>query len=333
MKIFLFIIAILIYSDTSLKSQVSIQGKLYPDLLWGEGEEYPNDFALGGFTYHKDDFILTTGKLWQGNPPPSRGSFTFEGEEIRNSGEFNNQAVNLLLTFKSEDRIKAREMFQSGIKFDPRFFPFRYNYARLLEIEKEYEESIRQFEFAKNEIPDYFRTYIHIGILSEWTNETIYAIQNYKKAASLNQWDTQGLVLLAEHYMNTGLNNRAKQYLDKALSIEEGSPNARLGLARLEFQSGNFHKAYMIFSKTELFSPEGKEKNYDKKLHYYYAETASRVQDYETAEAEYSKILEYPNDPFFANFPFKVVERRRNIAKKFSDIKKSSLENADLDSQ
>ncbi len=307
-------------------AQVRIGERLYPDLLWGEGEEDPNDFPDGGMILHPEDFVIATGKLWKGAPPPQIGSFLFQGKEIQNSGKFNNKAVALLLTGKKEERFLAGEMLREGIKFDPRFFPFRYNLGRFYQIEKNYEEAIRQFEFAKAEIPEYYRTYIHLGRLSEITGEVYYAIQCYKNASQKNPYDTQSLVLLAEHYMDTGLPNRAKLYLEKALKIEEGSPDARLGLARLEYNAGNFFRAYSIFRKTELFTPEGKKKRYDKKFHFYFAETASRVQDYETAENQYSEIMKYPNDPFFTTFSYKVVERRRNIARRFSEIKRTSQE-------
>jgi hypothetical protein len=313
--------------SSTVFSQTRIQGKQYPDLLWGEGEEDPAQFGEGGFILHEQDFIQTTGKLWQGSPPPSQGRFLWKEEEITNSGEFNNRAMNLILTGVKADRDLAKDMLTTGIKFDPRFFPFRYNLGRLYQLNQEYEEALLEFEFAKKEIPEYYRTYIHIGTLSQTIGEIYYAIESYKKAAELNTYDTEAVVLLAEYYMETGLSNRAKLYLDRALKIEEGSPNARLGLARLEFQSQNYYRAYKILQDTELFSPEGVEKRYNKKFHFYFAETASRVQDYETATTEYNKILEYPTDPFFSTFSIKVLQRRRDIAKKFSDIKKSGLEN------
>lgn len=321
------IISILLIS-TNIYSQIRIQGKDYPDLLWGEGEEDPTQFGKGGFILHPQDFIQTTGRLWQGAPPPSQGSFTWNEEVITSSGEFNNRAMDLILTGVKEDQDLAKDMFLTGIKFDPRFFPFRYNLGRLYQMNQEYEDALIEFEFAKREIPEYYRTYIHIGTLSSTIGETYYAIESFKKAAERNPYDTEAVVLLAEYYMETGLSNRAKLYLDRALKIEEGSPNARLGLARLEFQAKNYYRAYKILLDTELFTPEGVEKRYNKKFHYYFAETASRVQDYETATVEYNKILKYPTDPFFSSFSIKVLQRRRDIAKKFSDIKKSGLENA-----
>lgn len=307
-------------------AQVKIGNQLYPDLLWGEGEEDPDDFPEGGLVMHPDDFVVATGKLWQGQPPRSMGSFEYEGKKITNSGIWNNMAVRKILERNPKEREEAKNMLLAGLNYDPHFFPFRYNLARIYMLENNYEEAIRHFEFAKGQVPSYYKTYIHLGRLSEITGEVYYAIQCYKKATELNPWDTQALILLAEHYMETGLKNRALLYLEKALEIEDGSPNARLGLARLEFQAKNFYRAYMIFRKTQLYTPEGKKKKYDKKFHYYFAETASRVQDYETAVREYNELLKYPLDPFFTTFSYKVLERRRDIALRFAEIKKTATQ-------
>jgi tetratricopeptide (TPR) repeat protein len=305
---------------------MSIGGKIYPDLLWGEDFGTDLDAGRGSLVRTRDDFILAAGPGFSGEPPPSMGSFPFESRTITNSGLFNNEIVRLLQTGKKSDRKKAEVMLKSGIQFDPRFFPFRYNYGRLLYLDQSYDLAIEHFEFAKSEIPAFFKTYIHLGNLYFLKNDSLTGVQNFRLAVERNPWDTEALVLLAEHFMDTGLRNRARQYLDKALEIEDGSPNARLGLARLEIQAGNHYRAYKILNETELYSPEGKIKLYDKKFHYYFAETASKVQDYEIASEEYDKMLSFPNDPFFGSFSYKVLQRRRDIAKRFADIKRTQLD-------
>jgi Tfp pilus assembly protein PilF len=326
MKAIVISFILLFFTNFNLFSQSMIDGKLYPDLLWGEGDETSSEFNNGGFIRIPEDFIITTGKLWQGEPPKSQGSFLFKEETIENSGIFNNRIVNLLLTGKKEDRENAELMFKSGINFDPRFFPFRYNYGRMLQLDRRYDEAITQFEFAKAEIPNFYKTYIHLGILSQLKNETNYALLSYKKSVELNPHNTEALVILADYYLEKGLRNRAKIYLNMALKIDEDSPNARLGLARLEINAGNHYRAYKILNDTQLTSPEGKTKDYDKKYHFYFAETASQVLDYETSENQYNVLLGFPNDPFFANFSYKVIQRRRDISKKFSEAKKTQLE-------
>ncbi|WP_108973232.1 tetratricopeptide repeat protein [Leptospira ryugenii] len=313
-----------------LFGQKQIGEKEYADLLWGKDEEFDlNQFPSGSFIYHSSDFILARGKAFQGEPPTSRGSFTFEGIEVKNCGDWNNETIQMVVTGKEKERALAKKRLQAGIRFDPQFFPFRYNLGRLHSIDYEYKEALIQFEYAKAEMPDYYKTYLHIGILSEITREAYYAVEHYKLAAKKNPYDTEALVRLSDHYLASGLKNRAFQYLTEASKIQETSPNVRLGFARLEMEKGNFHIAYKIFAKTSLTSQEGKPIPYDKKFHYYFAETASKVTDYETAEEEYTKMLSFPNDPFFATVSPKVIARRRDIAKKFAEAKKTQLDDSE----
>ena len=297
------------------------------DLIWGKDQEFDlNDFPDASIVRTSDDFFLAKGKLGKSNPPNSTASFVFEDKEIKNSGEFNNDTVAILESVEPKKVQLAKVRWIAGVKFDPTFFPFRYNLGRIYEIEKNYEKALIEFEHAKNEVPQYYRTYIHIGELSLILREPHYAVAQWKEAARLNPMDTTAFLLLAEYYLETGLNNRCKQYINLALKIDEESPNAKLALARLAFQSGNEFGAYKIFKRTRLESPEGKPKQYEKKFHYFYAETSSKLGDYEKAEEQYSILLKYPNDPFFSNFPIKVIERRRDIAKKFADVKRLQRE-------
>ncbi len=313
-----------------LVAQKQIGNQEYAEILWGKDEEFDtSDFPDGSFIYHTADFILARGKLYSGDPPPSTSEFLFEGKIIRNSGEWNNEAVQIALSGKEKDRNLAKRMLLAGVRFDPQFFPFRYNLGRLYSIDFQYKEALIHFEYAKAEMPDYFKTYLHIGILSEMTREVYYAVDHYKTAAKKNPYDTEALIRLSDHYITTGLKNRAFLYLNEASKIQETSPNVKLGYARIEMEKGNYHIAYKIFLRTSLSSQEGRPIPYDKKFHYYFAETASKVTDYEIAEREYNKMLSFPNDPFFASVSAKVIARRRDIAKKFAEAKRTQLDDKD----
>nr|WP_246057481.1 hypothetical protein [Leptospira gomenensis] len=314
--------------NTSVKGQILIGDQYYSGLLWGENEilspEFYND---GTFLRTEQDFILTAGRNWKGKPPASRGSFVFEGKEILNCGNFNNEAVLLLETGKEEERVKAVSMLESGSKFDPKFFPFRYNLGRAYHLEKKYQKSIIQFEYAASEIPEYYRTFIHLGTLYEIVREPINATILWRKAAALNRFHTEALLLLADHYIRTDLRNRALLYIKEAAKIDEQSPDARLGKARIELLSSKDLYAYRILKNTELVDDLGRKKQYNRKFHFFFAETASKVGDYVTAADQYEQLLKFPNDPFFSEFSYKVIERRRDLARRFAEIQSLEEEN------
>ncbi|EKR26792.1 hypothetical protein LEP1GSC087_3898 [Leptospira interrogans serovar Bataviae str. L1111] len=322
---FLFVFAL---THQTIEAQIQIGGQYYSGLLWGENEILsPEYYNNGSFLRTEQDFILTAGRNWKGDPPLSQGSFQFEGKEILNSGLFNNEAVSLLEKGKTEDRLKAITMLEEGIRFDPKFFPFRYNLGRAYHLEKKYQKSIIQLEYASSEIPEYYRTFIHLGTLYEIMREPINATILWKKAVSLNKFHTEALLLLADHYIRTDLRNRALIYIKEAAKIDEQSPDARLGRARIELLSSKDLYAYRIFKNTELVDDLGQKKQYNKKFHFYYAETASKVGDYVTAADQYEQLLKYPNDPFFSEFSYKVIERRRDLAQRFAEIKSLEEEN------
>ncbi|PJZ69110.1 hypothetical protein CH373_11690 [Leptospira perolatii] len=311
-----------IFSFGRLEAQFKIGGSEYSGALWGENELLdPIYYQKGSLLRSEQDFILAAGKTWQGEPPISQGAFQFEGKTISNCGNFNNEAVLLLQTADPVKRAIAIRMLEAGVKFDPAFFAFRYNLGRAYHIEKNYQKAILQFEYGAAEVPQYYRSYIHLGVLYELLNEQIQAVIYYKKAVERNEFQTEALVLLGEHYIKTDLRNRAQIYIKKALSVDEHSPDAKLGLARLEILSGRDYYAYKILRNTDLYDDMGKKRSYNKKFHFFFAETASKIGDYVTAAKEYDELLKFPNDPFFSEFSYKIIQRRRDLAQRFADIK------------
>lgn len=313
-----------------LSAQKKIGNSEYPEILWGKDQEFSQDeFPNGSFVYHKKDFIFARGKLFQGDPPPSRGSFQFQDQIVTNSGLWNNQIIEELLNQERPDFKKAIQKMEAGAHFDPHFFAFRYNLGRLYTMDLQFDKALAQFEFAKAEVPDYHRTYLHIAHLSERGKDLYYANLNYKEAYKKNPFYSEPLVRLADQALESGSKNKALIYLKKAMEIEEESPNVKLGFAKLEIEKGSHFVAYKIFTGTSLSTQDGKEKNYDKKFHYFFAETASKIGDYEKAEEEYSILLKFPTDPFFSSFSYKVIQRRRDIARKFAEAKRSQSEDSE----
>ncbi len=310
-----------------LPAQFKIGGKDYLGILWGENEFLdPEFYQDGSLLRSEQDFIIAAGRHFKGEPPASKSSFEYEGKTIGNCGSFNNEAVLLLQSADLKNRAKAISMLEAGMRYDPSFFAFRYNLGRAFHIEKNYQKAVLNFEYASAEVPQYYRTYIHLGVLYELLNEEIQAVLYYKKAVERNQFQTEALILLAEHYIRTDLKNRAQIYIKKALSIDANSPDAKLGLARLEIMGGRDYYAYKILRNTDLYDDQGQKRPYNKKFHFFFAETASKIGDYVTASKQYDELLKFPNDPFFSEFSLKIIERRRDLAKRFAEIKAADEE-------
>lgn len=313
----------------ALHSQKKIGDKEYPEILWGKDQEFSNDFPLGSFVSEPNDFILCRGQRFLGDPPNSSGSFEFQGEVVQNSGSWNNKAIQIVLEQGTNGWKEALLRLEAGVRYDPHFFPFRYNLGRVYTMLLDFDKAMIQFEYARNIIPDYYRTYLHLGMLSERAKEPVYAESNYKLAYKKNPFLTESLIRLADLSLRAGSRNQAFLYLKKAESISEESPDVQLGFAKLSLDRGNAFIAYKILKKTSLSTDDGKMKLYDKKFHFVFAEASSKIGDYEKAEEEYTKLLSFPNDPFFATTSYKVIQRRRDIAKKFSEAKRTQSDDSE----
>jgi tetratricopeptide (TPR) repeat protein len=86
-------------------------------------------------------------------------------------------------------------------------------------------------------------------------------------------------------------------------------PNALLGRAKLLFAKKKYLETIEEIKKIKVSS------EYDKTLHFYYAESAYRIADYKTAEEQYSILLKYPADKFFMTIPQNIIERKINLCR------------------
>lgn len=124
-KILFYFLFVFAFTDQTIEAQIQIGGQYYSGLLWGENEILsPEYYNNGSFLRTEQDFILTAGRNWKGDPPLSQGSFQFEGKEILNSGLFNNEAVSLLE--KGKPKIGSKRLLCSKKEFDSiqNFFHF-----------------------------------------------------------------------------------------------------------------------------------------------------------------------------------------------------------------
>lgn len=320
--LFILILSQNLYSQLEfnpVKKEELVQKSEPTSKIW-EDDEYPgNDYSLGSFKVSDDDFIVTTGQFFQGQPPSSRGSFVYKGQKITNSAIWNNETIQLLAT--KEKLNEAINRLEAGIKFDPHFFPFRYNLGRLYASADQKNKAIEEFDYAKLEMPDYYKTYIHLANLYHAnTSEELL-----KKAFALNQYNTQALLLLAEYSLNDNLLTRANSYLAEAQKIDPENPDVKLGLAEIKLKNKELEQAYAIFKNTNTVMVSGKFKSYNRKFHYHFGMTAYNLMDYTTAKDQFTILLKYPFDPFFNYIPYSSILKKLSDAENMSQIKNGKL--------
>lgn len=210
-----------------LQAETIIVGKEeYEGILWGEEESFDVE-KNGTFLKNENDFIICAGKAWKGESPKSLTVFKYGEEIIDNMGVFNNRAVKLIESGIPSNREAAEAMLNAGIQFDPVFFPFRYNLGRLYYLEQRIPESMSEFEKAKDRIPGFYRTYMHIafnykkvGKMNEWE----YYL---KKSHRLNPYSSEPILYLAEYYYREGFKRRAMETLKEGEKYHPYIPHFR----------------------------------------------------------------------------------------------------------
>ena len=57
--------------------------------------------------------------------------------------------------------------------------------------------------------------------------------------------------------------------------------------------------------------------DYDKALHYYYAESAYKLKDYQTAYDQYTALLRYRTDKFFLTNSLLLIQHKLDLCRRF----------------
>ena len=102
------------------------------------------------------------------------------------------------------------------------------------------------------------------------------------------------------------------RYYDAVLNVDPRFPNALLGKGKVLFYREQYYKAYQMLLMVDT------RQAYDKSLHFYLAECAYKLQDYKSAYAQYSKLLEFKSDRFFITTSLKLIEHKQELAKRFT---------------
>ena len=270
-------------------------------------DEYPIN-ELPGVTYslHKEDFLLAKGQGFQGNPPNSNVSFSFEGETIKNIGEFNNKIISLLLSNNDKDFELAKNMAEAGRSANPIYLPIRYNLGRIYSYEGKLKDSLREFSLARDIFPEYFRTHLHIGFIMEAMKNYREAEVSYKKAYRLVYLPEEPNFYLCSLSYKTG-EGTVFRNLSLKKPYEDLSFFGSLCLAEKELLRG---KKKSAFSFLKNLKPEKESLAIPGKYFFMLGELALDCSQKELAINSYKIILEKKYDPLFLIVNRKALERK-----------------------
>ena len=254
-------------------------------------ERPPSKEEPGGKLYSKGDLILC------------------EGES--EAALANNRAATMM---DAADFINAEKALSEDITHAPLFFAFRYNigicYIHLNKLDR----ALLHMEKAAGIFPEFYKTYIQIGYIfqRQWKDDV--AISYYRKALEKNPRANEVFVLIGDIYLDRNQMGMANRYYLASLELNPKNPNAQLGQAKIHFLRKEYYRAMTIIK----YIPLGGE--YDKSLHYYYAEGAYKLQDYQTAFTQYNTLLTFKSDKFFITNSVALIKHKIDLCGRFIEV-------------
>lgn len=230
------------------------------------------------------------------------------GDDI--AGRENNRAAELMLEGKWSE---ATEVLENGLLHAPLFFPYRYNTGICYLYLNKLDVSQMHFTKAVQLVPEYYRTYLQLGyIYGRWNKESV-ALDYFRKALKLHSRELNTYILMGDIYFNRNQLSTAKKYYEAALDLNHIFPNGLLGLAKIHFINEEYVKTIVLLKSVDLTG------EYDKALHYYYAESAFKTGDYKIAAREYENLLKFKTDRFFLINSELLIKHKLELAKRFTE--------------
>ncbi|HOP61783.1 MAG TPA: tetratricopeptide repeat protein [Spirochaetota bacterium] len=230
------------------------------------------------------------------------------GDDI--AGRENNKAAVLMQEGKWDE---AASILEKAIIHAPLFFPFRYNLGICLLYLNRLDLSLMHFTKAIHLVPGYYRTYLQVGyIYNRWGKES-EALRYFRKALKLNPRELNTYILMGDIHFDRKQLSTARKYYEAALSLNHTFPNGLLGLAKIHFINEEYVKAIVLIKSVDT------KEDYDKALHYYYAESSYKTGDYKTAAVQYEKLLQYKNDRFFLINSALLIKHKLELSRRFAE--------------
>lgn len=220
----------------------------------------------------------------------------------------NNRAASLM---EAGDFSGAADVLEAALMHAPLFFPYRYNLGMCRLYKSEFPSALLHLKKALHLVPEYSRTYIQIAYIYDRLGEVDTAIDYYRSALRRNPKELEALTLIGDLYFNRKQVETASQYYSRAIEVDHRYPNGLLGMAKIHFYRCEYFKAMVQIKSIDLSG------DYDKALHYYYAESAYKLKDYQTAYDQYTALLRYRTDKFFLTNSLLLIQHKLDLCRRF----------------
>ena len=207
---------------------------------------------------------------------------------------------------------EAKNRMEKALPKANLFFPLQYNLGLCYYHLNDRARARLHLEKAQQLVPEYYLPYVQLGNLASFEGKDDTAISFYKGALAKNPKFLNALVLTGDIYFKRKQITAASKYYEAVLSIDPRYSNALIGKGKILFYREQFYKTYQLLLMVDTKTA------YDKSLHYYLAECAYKLQDYKTAYAQYTRLLEFKSDRFFITTSLKLIEHKQELAKRFT---------------
>lgn len=224
------------------------------------------------------------------------------------AAELNNRAADLIAAGANAE---AKAILARGLERAPLFFPFVYNAGLCCLFLREYEQGLIYFRRASDLLPEYPKTYLQMGYINEMKGLPDEAIAQYRRALGTNAKELDSFILIGDIYYNRNRIDTAEKYYRASLKIDPLFSNGIIGVAKIHFYRKEYHSCIVVIKSVDL------ESEYDRALHYYYAESAYKLLDYKTATEQYRRLLEFKSDKFFITHPRSLIQHKLDLASRF----------------
>ena len=281
-----FILIILLLSAISITPLYSQEEDRLLELIYRTYQKPPEEPALERI-YLKDGVLFCTGS----------GRVALE----------NNKAADQILSGNFDAAVESLEKLKA---VDALFLPYMYN----LGVAYIYKDDLKQaqifFKKSSELVPEYSQPFIQLGYIYQRWDKDSDALDYFRTAMKKNPKDLNTLILMGDIYFRRNQHEAAKKYYDAALVLNYKFPNGLLGLAKINFIRNKYIQAQFQLKSINISG------EYDKAYHYYTAETAFKLKDYETAAVQYEKLLSFKYDRFFLTISTNLIKHKLDLSRK-----------------